>query len=279
VVRYTAGKGRGLYNPRLACRVGTGMKTEMQRHRAEQYGRLAAVLEKDHEVPGAAAIFDQALSCGLAAIVAHEWPGEELKKNGDVKSARFLLDVVKAKTEERPDQDGVRIFRGSDRSLDVRFECKTLVEAIDHTAAIRHARGVGELQRPHVDALLELDAHDALLQVLDEQRESDWVKEEIRQRHGRMRASDYLELIGEEEAERRAKAAKDFVVISPGVVDDGAALDTCPVCGWEALAVSGIDPFGAGVGSGACFVCSYVRSVDEAEDPARGTMMARHMDD
>ncbi|WHX20932.1 hypothetical protein QFW82_29785 [Streptomyces malaysiensis subsp. malaysiensis] len=254
------------------------MQVEMQRHRAEQYGRLAAVLEKDHEVPGAAAIFDQALSCGLAAIVAHEWPGEELKKNADVKSARFLLDVVKTKAEECPDRAGVRILRGSDGSLDVRIECKTLVEAIDHTAAIRHARGVGELKRPHVDALLELDAHDALLQVLDEQRESDWVKEEIRQRHDRMRASDYLELIGEEEAERRAKAAEDFVVISPGDVDDGAALDTCPVCGWEALAVSGIDPFGAGVGSGACFVCSYVRSVVEAEDLARGAMMARHMD-
>ncbi|MGY5078984.1 hypothetical protein ACWIGX_18090 [Streptomyces nigrescens] len=89
---------------------------EMQRHRAEQYGRLAAVLEKDREVPGAAAIFDQALSCGLAAIVAHQWPGEELKKNGAVKSARFLIEVAKARAEKCPGQADVQMVRLTSKS-------------------------------------------------------------------------------------------------------------------------------------------------------------------
>lgn len=191
-----------------------------------------------------------------------------------MKSARFLLDVIKTKMEES-DEKGVWILRGNGR-LDVRVECETLVEGIDHAAAVRHARGVGELQHTYVDALLELDTHPALLQVLEEQRESDWVKEEIRQRHDRLRAWEYLELIGEEEADRRAEAAEDFGV-APGDVDAGATLDECPVCGRDALALTGTDIFGAGVGSGACFVCSYVRSVEEAEDIARDFMMARVM--
>lgn len=38
----------------------------------------------------------------------------------------------------------------------------------------------------------------------------------------------------------------------------------CPVCGRETLAVSGIDDFGVGYGSGVCLVCSCVRSPDAA---------------
>lgn len=50
----------------------------------------------------------------------------------------------------------------------------TLLEAIDYTDAIRHARDVGELKRPYVDALLELDHHPARLQVMDQLQEPDW---------------------------------------------------------------------------------------------------------
>ncbi|MEU2907911.1 hypothetical protein ABZ771_34345 [Streptomyces globisporus] len=57
----------------------------MQEKRAEEYGRCATVLDVDFQVPGAAAIFDQALTNGLAAIVAHIWQGQEIekRKNGD----------------------------------------------------------------------------------------------------------------------------------------------------------------------------------------------------
>lgn len=44
---------------------------------AEQHARLAAVLDRDHEEPGAAGIFNPALSCGLTAIVKQ--PGPETK--------------------------------------------------------------------------------------------------------------------------------------------------------------------------------------------------------
>jgi hypothetical protein len=44
-------------------------------------------LDVDFQVPGAAAIFDQALTNGLAAIVAHTWPGEETEKRKERRSS------------------------------------------------------------------------------------------------------------------------------------------------------------------------------------------------
>ncbi|MHC3454945.1 hypothetical protein [Streptomyces prasinus] len=49
-------------------------------------------------------LFDDALSNGLAAIVAYEWPGEEQGRRGRVESARALLEVIE---EHMPATDGI----------------------------------------------------------------------------------------------------------------------------------------------------------------------------
>ncbi|MEU9059172.1 hypothetical protein AB0D13_09915 [Streptomyces sp. NPDC048430] len=67
--------------------------------RAYHYARCAAILGADHSAAGAAAVFDQALSNGLAAIVERAWPGEEWKREGLLKSAAELLDVVARSAE------------------------------------------------------------------------------------------------------------------------------------------------------------------------------------
>jgi hypothetical protein len=54
-------------------------------------------LQDDLEAAGAEALFDHALSNGLTAIVSAEWPGDELRKDGKIKSAVDLLAVVEAK--------------------------------------------------------------------------------------------------------------------------------------------------------------------------------------
>lgn len=253
----------------------------MQEKRAEEYGRCATVLDVDFQVPGAAAIFDQALTNGLAAIVAHTWPGEETEKrrNGDhrLRAASQLLKVITEECDEA--QEGIRLVPDSADEPKIAVDVAALSDALEQTQRVRHARGVGEIEKRHVAALLELDGHSCLRQVSEEQRESDWVKHQIQDRYERLRAQDYLELIGEEEADRRIALAADHRPTHADDLIDGVDVTDCPVCGRETLAVTGIDDFGAGYGPGTCLVCSYVRSPAAAHDLALNHMLARHQDD
>ncbi|MFJ5657497.1 hypothetical protein ACIQD5_29760 [Streptomyces microflavus] len=261
--------------------VPVGEDEAMQEKRAEEYGRCATVLDVDFQVPGAAAIFDQALTNGLAAIVAHTWQGEEIekRKNGDhrLKAASQLLKVI----AERCDEAHEGIYAVPDAAVEskITVDVAALSDALEQTQRVRHARGVGEIDKRHVVALLDLDGHSCLGQVSEERRESDWVKHQIQDRYERLRAQDYLELIGELEADRRIALAADHRPAHPDELADGMDVTDCPVCGRETLAVSGIDDFGAGYGPGVCLVCSYVRSSDAAHDLALNHMLARHMDD
>ncbi|MFE6127793.1 hypothetical protein ACFQ6Q_05900 [Streptomyces sp. NPDC056437] len=253
----------------------------VQEKRAEQYGRCATVLDVDFQVPGAAAIFDQALTNGLAAIVASIWPGEETEKRrtGDhrLKPASQLLKVITEKCGEA--QDGMRLIPDATDDTPIAVDVAALSDALEQTQRVRHARGVGELEKRHVAALLELDGHSCLRQISEEKRESDWVQNEIQDRYEWLRAQDYLELIGEEEADRRVALAADHLPAHPDDLIDGTDVTDCPVCGRETLAVRGLDEFGAGYGPGTCLVCSYVRSPATAHALALNHMLDRHQDD
>ncbi|MEE1767083.1 hypothetical protein PUR34_02495 [Streptomyces sp. JV185] len=253
----------------------------MQEKRAEEYGRCATVLNVDFQVPGAAAIFDQALTNGLAAIVAHTWQGEESEKrrNGDhrLKVASQLLKVIAERCDEA--QEGIRLVPDTADESKIAVDVAALSDALEQTQRVRHARGVGEIEKRHVAALLDLDDHSCLRQVSEERRESDWVKHQIQDRYERLRAQDHLDMIGEVEADRRIALAADHRPTHPDDVIDGMDVTDCPVCGRETLAVSGIDDFGVGYGPGVCLVCSYVRSSDAAHGLALNQMLARHTDD
>ncbi|MFG3117880.1 hypothetical protein ACGF4C_26255 [Streptomyces sp. NPDC048197] len=156
---------------------------------------------------------------------------------------------------------------------------EVLLDALDQTQPVRHARGIGALTEAHVDALIKLDDHISLRRLSEARQDSEWVKDQIRDRYEQQRAADYLHLIGEAEAERRASGAIEYLPTDPKerLIDFG--LDECPVCSYEALRVTGMDDFGLGVGGGTCIVCSYVRSSATADDQAMDFMIARHIAD
>lgn len=79
--------------------------TEWQRR--SEYGECTAALVQNPEASGAEALFNQALSNGLAAIVAHHWPARERKRNGRVKSAADLLAII---NREAPRRGNMRIL-------------------------------------------------------------------------------------------------------------------------------------------------------------------------
>lgn len=67
------------------------------------YARCAFALKDDPNVVGAEALFDVALSNGLAVVVGSGWPGEEYKPNGStqVKSAGVMLQDLKKKAQQQ----------------------------------------------------------------------------------------------------------------------------------------------------------------------------------
>jgi hypothetical protein len=126
---------------------------------------------------GREGIFDQALSNGLAAIVASEWPGEELDRSGRVLAASALLKVIEehlgatdgvvllpdeGSALHIPQGDTASLFQTPHLSSHTRIDVRTLQNGIDATQKARHGRGAGALQRRHVEALLALDGHRSL---------------------------------------------------------------------------------------------------------------------
>ncbi|MFJ9656188.1 hypothetical protein [Streptomyces microflavus] len=239
----------------------------MEIERIYQYAHCVAVLAEDHEVPGCEAIFDQALSNGLLAIVARRWPGEEQDPKGSwMRSAKQLLTVIEGKTDVQ--SDGIRFIRWTD---DAGSECipvdtDILRDGVIETQAPRHGRGKGTLKQRHVDALLALDQHPALGCVPEVVSDGRWVKAEVHDRYERDRAAKYLSFIGDEEALVRAERAPELVEWSHPKHNpdrEGGDLEDCAVCGYESLKLDYPSEF-ADTGSGACLVCSYTRSPDTA---------------
>ncbi|MET8514379.1 hypothetical protein [Streptomyces sp. NPDC005077] len=230
---------------------------------------------------GREGIFDQALSNGLAAIVAFEWPGEEARK-GRVLSASALLKVIE---DHVPATDGVvlipdkhpapgmpllrtdSIFQAPrPASLHTQVDVRTLQDGIDASQLARHGRGAGGLQRRHIEALLALDGHESLGVMGEEQQERIRGTAQREDAASKDLAAEYLERIGDEEAARRAERVENPNAYHPKHNPDGHDLGNCPVCGYETFCVEGLAPISGRVGYGQCLVCTYIRTPDVAED-------------
>lgn len=258
----------------------------LRAQRRQEYARATAVLEEDHDVPGAAGLFEQALCNGLAVIVSARWPGSEVDPKGKVKSAKSLLEVVVA-AEAENDNKGPSLFLDEpdatppvpaihipgepapEEKPGVLVEVKVLRKALEATAPRRHGKlSTKALEAEQVEALAKLDAHPALSSLYTEYGDQQQAKERVRDLWRRAQAEAYLELLSEEEIARRVEAADDLLPFDPKDRLDNPGLQECPICDQEALLPRGLDAFGIGIGVGMCFVCGYYRGADVADDEA-----------
>ena len=263
-----------------AATIGS-VNTERQSERARQYAVCTYALRHDRVADGAEAIFDQALTNGLAAIVAHHWPGAEMKgSSGQALAASGLLKVIKKRGAEAGGgvvhvlHDPAKPLYEDHPALG-RLENFTTVdvpafnEALRVTQAIRHARGTGEagttLTERHVEALEKLDFHPALFAISDELIERSQAGTAGRDAAERARAAAYYQALDDDERERRL--AIDYEAEHTGETKHGrSVVEECPVCGALALVAADFDPVIEEIGIGFCFVCSYRRSPELAED-------------
>lgn len=243
--------------------------------RPYRYGQAFAALSLDG--PGAEELFNTSLTHGLLAIAAVTIDGHPARLPGRQRSASALLkDLVAAFGET----DGVCMVPTGETDVSNPFgvfgddykppaaiavRAHLLTQALKVADAARHGSGTeGKLTEEHVAALEELDAHPALRSIGDARRDRDWSNGAVADSHELGRAADYLEFLPDDEIERRVEQASS----SPAAPDyfDAAAIQDCPVCGYETLIPTGSDEMGYGITAGTCFVCSYVRSDDAAHE-------------
>lgn len=235
------------------------------------YAQGTAILMENHLVFGAESMFQTAVTHGLLAVVAQEWPGDHLRADSKTKSANALIEWLKGRSPANGVVYTIRDTQGvnsPERPGCVEVKLETLAEGVEFSDAHRHGRGGDSLERCHIDALERLDEHSALGGLEDIRRDRDWVRARVLDSDRLGHAQDYLDFIGKEEAERRAQLADDYL---PFDLKDRAIslpLEECPSCSYTALVPLGEDPFGNGVGVGHCVVCGYYRSLDRAEDEA-----------
>ncbi|MFD9394748.1 hypothetical protein ACFWBB_29630 [Streptomyces sp. NPDC060000] len=250
---------------------------------ANPFSELTSVDLSAETEPGHEGIYDQALSNALAAIVAAEWPGKEANGEGRVHFARRLLEVI-AK-EIRPDPaTGLCVIPDRDADVrsrwekenrapegfwDTRIDVALLTDALNVSGLARHGSGTGRLQHRHVHALLALDHHPALRTLLEAQSDRDDERAQGEDARSADQARALLELIGDEEAKRRAESAENPNEYDPRHNPDGYDFEECPVCGYETFCVQGLDMWGR-VGFGQCVVCSYRRSPRVADQEGFG---------
>ena len=199
--------------------------------RRVRFATNAAALRDDRLPPEAP--YDAALTNGLLAIVADQWPGEEVKPNGNTKAARELLDVINGHGNPFPFIDAFVLRNG-----------------LDLTQPARHGRSDDEfavLQLHHVSALIALDQHPAL-DFLDATSAD-------------ANISDLVWKAFEE----RASAEVPF---DPG---DGVGFpdpEDCDECLRPTFLPNGWDMFGGTNTAGRCIACGHTRSEDAAIDLA-----------
>ncbi|MFI9597628.1 hypothetical protein [Nonomuraea sp. NPDC052265] len=270
-----------------------------QQRRAKQFALCSYALGRDPSARGAEALFDQALTNGLALIVAHMWPGKESGRRGRMLSARDLLVVIKA--EGISAESGVtRVLHdpakpefvkspwfepGDEERLVANFtEVRTSVleRALDITQEIRHAREVSDnpteaLAEEHLEALDVLSDHPEISHAISVEGLAAYeTKVSSDDDAEQARAARYLEALGEDEAQRRADVdeLRDRFAPAPGDVDI-TTLEDCPVCGYETFVAPSRDGYLDEVGIGHCFVCSYERTDIVAEDLANTLYIRR----
>lgn len=274
--------------------------------RAYEYAKCASAVRRNHVQAGTEALFDHALNNGLAVIVEASWPGQDVDKVR-VKSASGLLDVLVAQAAApatantagtasgRPvsvtadpithvitlrlahptGQTNLRVMHlpngfvpGSDDVVVV--DVPVLRDAIRIAHPVRHGRPrQGELTSQHVDALLALGGHPDLQGLLSgQQADEDYGRDKARDLWLADNALDYLAVIGDEEAERRAGLASRYLPADPKDRLLSHDVQDCPVCCYTALLPTSIDSFGVGIGAGHCIVCGYHRNKAAAEEEA-----------
>ncbi|WP_280883244.1 hypothetical protein [Streptomyces pseudovenezuelae] len=270
----------------------------MQGQRADQFARCAVALSHDlQEVPedgdpfvdreaadistelvGAEGLFDTGLTNGLAAIVASEWPGEEAYANGFALPASGLLGVMESHLT--PNAEGILVIpdsqagrRHNSVARDTRIDVPALRDGVAVTQRVRHARGTGDLKRRHIDALLALDHHPSLRKLSETREDRAWEDAMAEDVRSQAQAADLLNLIGDDEAARRAAAVDNPNDYHPRHNPDGQDLALCPVCEYQAFCVQGLDLWGR-VGFGQCLVCTYTRSPMVADQEGYGEHIA-----
>jgi hypothetical protein len=176
-------------------------------------------------------LFDTAATNGLLAIVADQWPGEEVGKDGRTKPASALLKLLE------------------DRGLlDAFADGASLREGLDLTQPARHGRDDDEfegLTQLHIDALVELDNHPALsfLDVAEGESFDQCV------------VLAYAERVDSEMGSPKDRAS----VPEP---------DNCDECGRRTFLARMADDFGGDNGPGECLACGYERTVEMSYEMA-----------
>lgn len=263
---------------------------DRQRERARQYAACTYALRHDRVSDGAEAIYDQALTNGLAAIVAHDWPGADMEGSGGKSRAasRLLGEIADRGTQA--ERGRVRVIHAvhqpeyEEHPALGRIENFTAVDvpalrdALSVTQAIRHARATGEdgakLTEQHVEALAALDYHPALFAITDELVERSQAGIADRDEAERARAAAYYQALDADERERRD--AIDYVSEHAWEThDDRSVVEECPVCSTRALVAPVQDNVIGEFGIGFCFVCSYRRAAEVAEEAAYQLDMER----
>jgi hypothetical protein len=144
-------------------------------------------------------------------------------------------------------------------------------DALDATQAIRHARSTGDdgaaLTERHVTALGALGQHPALFAISDELVERAQVELAGRDAAERARARAYYEALDPDERARRREM--DYTAEHEWQTPhDQSTVDVCPVCGARALVGPVVEGVIGEIGIGFCFVCSYRRTAEVAEEEA-----------
>jgi hypothetical protein len=207
--------------------------------RRVRYATNATALRTNQLPPEAP--YDAALTNGLLAIIAYEWPGTETKSSGQTKAARELLDVIDS--------------RGSTLHY---VDTSILREGLDLTQPARHGRSDDEfavLGLDHVEALTALDQHPAL-QFLDAAS-----------------AAGNIDRLIWKAFEERAYAAVPFDRDDPLPEPED-----CDECWRPTFLPSGRDMFGGTNSAGQCIACGHTRTEDEAMDRAIAEAVDRALD-
>ncbi|MGA5703112.1 hypothetical protein [Peterkaempfera bronchialis] len=258
-----------------------GQADDEQRRRAEKYAECTAQLSAAPDPAGAESLFDTGFTNGLVAIVVHEWPGQEHDARGRTLPASALLKLIEQKAAdgvlaEAADAPGTYVIPepnpvsfswmedGEEISLDTRIDVATLRDGLEATQHIRHARAGSStrwLEERHIEALVALDYRQALHALSNEEENRDWERVRAEDRHSVEQAVDHLALIGDDEADRRAEAARRLHTgYHPKENPDGVELSDCPVCWRQAFSATCEDELAMGQGPGQCFACGYERS-------------------
>jgi hypothetical protein len=249
---------------------------ENQEHRKRQYAIHTLALG-DGDAPGAASLFDTALTNGMLAVVAAEWPGEELQGRATL-SASKLIDLVISKTGTSDWfialDDGLPLPKSTPRRITV--DLGLLRQTLTQTQPVRHGRpgGTEVVGQAVVLALRHLDEHYALGVLHEENINQAEVTAAGVRAFETLRVARYIDLVGDEELERRAQQAKDALPCDPKERSVHLGLGDCPMCGYVSLVVEAELRYGTQLGT--CVACSFVHTEEISDDEEFSRMLEYH---